>query len=158
MRIVSAAVAGLVLLASSPGHAQQLDSLAIVQRTQALSRLADGQRVRIRAGGIGWVDGRVVSRSPMLVTVRSESSTVEVPAARIDSLWTHGTRAGKGALIGGAVGALSFGAIAAMICPRECDASSGTAAVGAGAFGAVLGGAVGAVIGAIVPHWRLRIP
>src|SRR2546427_5897633 len=76
----------------------------------------------------------------------------------VDSLWVRSAHAGRGALVGGATLGIGFGALAASVCPRECDISSGTAFVRGGLVGVVLGGAIGALVGLAVPSWHLRLP
>ncbi|HYT05557.1 MAG TPA: hypothetical protein VEM13_11840 [Gemmatimonadales bacterium] len=157
---LSASVAGLVIVASPSARAQQLDTLSAAQRAGwALARLGVGQRVRVHGSGVGRVEGWVVSSSSALVTLHTDGSSIEVPAPGVDSLWVRGgTHAGTGALIGGVVGGLSLGAFGAMICPGECDISSGAALVRGGVVGAVIGSAFGALIGVAFPKWQLRVP
>lgn len=152
---------GLLALAVAPARAQEPDTLSAAQRAgAALARLGAGQRVRIVGGEVGFVDGSVVSSSTSLVTLRLDSSTITVPAPRIDSLWVkHGTHAGTGALIGAVVGGVVVGAAFSHICERGsvCDNQTEATAFAALA-GAVPGGLLGALIGLAVPKWQLRLP
>jgi hypothetical protein len=158
-------VAGLVTIASA--LAQAPDTLGAQQRTGfALERLRVGQWVRIRTSGAGFVQGWI-SNSPNVVTLRTaDGSTIAVPASSVDALWVkHGTHAGTGALIGGAVSGIGLGALAVAATadanargaePCPCD-EGGVFAVSlfvGGAGGAV----VGALIGAASPKWQLRVP
>jgi len=152
-------VAWLVATASSVACAQQSDTSPPGTRAaRALAGLESGQHVRIRTNADGLVEGRVLSTSEGFVTIRSAGSATKIPAASVDSLWVRSAHAGRGALVGGATLGLGFGALAASVCPRECDISSGTAFVRGGLVGVVLGGAIGALVGLIVPSWRLRLP
>jgi hypothetical protein len=163
-------VAGLVTIASALAQAQEPDTLTAPQRTGfALERLGGGQWVRIRASGVGLVEGSVVSDSPNLVRLRTaDGSTLEVPAPGVDSLWVRGgSHAGTGALIGGAVVGIGFGVLAQGFsgieggCNDAWSVSHG-ATCGAGPFflGFLVGGASGALVGALIgapfPRWQQR--
>ncbi len=167
---VAVSVAGLAALASQPARAQQSDTLSAAQRTGfALARLEVGHRVRIRASGVGLVEG-VVSSSPNLVTLRTaDGSRIEVPAPGVDSLWVlGGSHAGKGALIGGAVVGIGLGVVAQGFSnyeggcndPRSYWVETHHGTCGARPFfeGLLLGGAAGALIGALIgapfPKWQ----
>jgi hypothetical protein len=157
-------VAGLVTIASALAQAQGPDTLSAAQRAGvALARLGGGQRVRIRARGVGLVEGRVVTSSPSLVALRTDGSKIEVPATGLDSLWVRGGgHAGKGALIGAGVVGLALGAVT--VTSTEFCGTTGVRC-GPGArfaqgllLGGALGSAIGALIGALVPKWQLRVP
>ena len=166
-------VIGALTIGSQPARAQQSDTLSPAQRAGlALARLGGGQRVRIRASGVGLVEGRVVSSWPNLLTLRTaDGSTIEVPAPGVDSLWVRGgSHAGKGALIGGAVVGIGLGVVAQGLSHWEggCNDSLSTwvalhhGTCGARPFfeGLLLGGAAGALIGALIgapfPKWQQR--
>ena len=152
-------VAWLVAMASSVACAQQSDtSSASTRAAGAVAGLESGQHVRIRTNGDGLVEGQVLSTSESFVTIRSAGSATKISAASVDSLWVRSAHAGRGALVGGATLGLGFGALAASVCPGECDISSGTAFVRGGLVGVALGGAIGALVGLAVPSWRLRLP
>jgi hypothetical protein len=164
---VAVSVAGLVTVASPRAQAQGSDTLSAAQRVGlALARLGAGQRVRIRARGVGLVYGWVVSSSPSLVTLRTDGSQIEVPAPGVDSLWgLGGSHAGEGALIGAAVGGAAGAASAYVIgggigsTRGPCDGSCGAGAVLVGGLLGAAGGAlIGALFGAAVPRWQLRVP
>jgi hypothetical protein len=131
------------------------------QRTGvALARLQVGQRVRIRTGGDGLVEGWI-SNSPHRVALRTaDGSTIEVPAPGIDSLWVRGTHARTGALIGSTVAGIGLGAFLAYHVNRNNPYNArNTVAGGLGLAGGGGGGAlVGALIGAASPKWQLRVP
>ena len=155
------AVVGLVTVASPLARAQEPDTLSPAQRAGlALARLGAGQHVRIRASGGGLVEGWVVSSSPNLVTLRTDGSRIEVPAPGVDSLWVRRGSAGRGALIGGAVGGIGLALVGAASCHggRANEAPPGVCV----AYGLVVGGAGGALVGALIgtafPKWRLRVP
>jgi len=156
---LAVAVAWLVAMASSVVRAQQPDtSLPSNHVARALPGLERGQRVRIRVNGDGLKEGVVLGSSERLVTIRRAGAATAIPAAGVDSLWVRGTHAGRGALIGGAVLGLGFGALGATVCPSECDVSSATGFERGGLIGFVLGGAIGAIVGLTVHSWRLRVP
>ena len=155
-------VIGALTIGSQPARAQQSDTLSPAQRAGlALARLGGGQRVRIRASGVGLVEGRVVSSWPNLLTLRTaDGSTIEVPAPGVDSLWVRSTRAGKGALIGGAVAGIGLAVFLASHANQDNPYNARNTA--AGALGLVGGGAFGALVGATIgagsPKWELRVP
>jgi hypothetical protein len=152
---------GLLTVAVAPARAQEPDTLSAAQRAgAALARLGAGQRVRIVGSEVGFVFGSVLSASPTFVTLRTDSATIEVPARRVDSLWVReGTHAGRGALIGGAVGAAFLGAVFSGLCqPREGCTNRGVAILAGAVVGAVPGSLLGALIGLAVPKWQRRIP
>ena len=152
-------VAWLVATASSVACAQQSDtSPPRTRAARALAGLESGQHVRIRTNPDGLVEGRVLSTSESFVTIHSAGSATKIPTESVDSLWVRSAHAGRGALVGSATLGLGFGALAASVCPRECDISSGTAFVRGGVVGVALGGAIGALVGLAVPSWRLRLP
>jgi len=150
---VALSVVGLVTIASPRAQAQEAETLSAAQRAGlALARLGGGQRVRIRAGGDGFVQGWI-SNSPNLVTLRTaDRSTIEVPAPGVDSLWVRGTHARTGALVGGVAG-LGLGAF--LVTNSNPYTARNTVAGGLGLVG---GGVIGALIGAAVPRWQLRVP
>lgn len=163
MRVVSLAnsVAGLVTLTLAVAQAQERDTLGPAQRVGlALARLGAGQRVRVRARPVGFVDGWVVSSSPNLVTIRTQAgSQIEVPAPGVDSLWArHGSHAGTGALIGGAVAGVGLGAVAVGLSGLGERGTDPAAFVPGFLIGGVGGVLIGALIGGTVPKWELRVP
>src|SRR5260370_30421192 len=113
---VAMSVAGLATIASPRAQAQGLDTLCAAQRAGlALARLGAGQRVRIRAKGVGLVYAWVVSSSPPLVTLSTDGSRIEVAAPAVDSLWgLGGSHAGEGARIGAGVGGVA-GAVSGFV-------------------------------------------
>lgn len=156
---VAVSVAGLVTIASLRARAQEPDTLTPAQRAGlALARLGGGQRVRIRASGVGLVEGWVVSSSPNLVTLRADGSRIEVPASGVDSLWVRGRSAGTGALIGGAVtGGLAL-VVASGPPGNDCVLCTPGDVAGFVVVAGATGALVGALIGAVVPRWHLRVP
>src|SRR3989475_5479100 len=157
--LLAVLVAWLVATVSSVACAQQSDTSPPGTRAaRVLAGLESGQHVRIRTNAEGLVEGRVLSTSESFVTIRSAGSATKIPAASVDSLWTRSTHAGRGALVGGATLGLGFGALAASVCPRECDISSGTAFVRGGLVGVALGGVIGGLVGLAGPSWRRRVP
>jgi hypothetical protein len=156
---VAVSVAGLVTIASLCARAQEPDTLSAAQRAGlALARLGDGQWVRLRGSRVGLIEGSVVSSSPTLVTLRTDGLRVEVPAPGVDSLWVLGSHAGSGALIGGAVGGIGLGVLAAAVANSFNCKSCTSDVAEVRLVGAAGGALIGALIGAAVPKWRLRVP
>jgi hypothetical protein len=153
----------LVSLLAPPGFAQQVSSLTAAERAGiALARLGAHQRVRIRVEGEGLVEGSVELASLSLVVLRVDGSSKRVPAAAVDSLWVHSTHWRRGALVGGAIGGIGLGAIAAALVHGTCESASGCNDVGGFFVGLLLGGFAGGVTGGLVggafPTWQLRVP
>lgn len=154
-------VAGLFAVTVGAAGAQEPDTTSAGARAAtALVRLGLGERVRIVSSGVGFAEGAVLSRSATFVTLRTARSTIEIPAARVDSLWVRqGTYAGRGALIGGVAGAVFFGTVFGGLCQREEGCTNkGVAILVGGLAGAVPGGLLGALIGVAFPKWQLRVP
>ncbi len=157
------AVVGLVTVASPLARAQEPDTLSPAQRAGvALARLGARQRVRIVTRDSEFVEGSVMAASPNLLRLRTDGTLMDLPASRVDSLWVRsGSHAGRGALIGGALGGIGMAALAAAtttsssVCFR-CNA--GTFLAPAVVVGVAGGALVGALIGAAVPKWQLRVP
>jgi hypothetical protein len=161
-------VVGLATLASPLARAQEPDTLTAAQRASlALARLGGNTLVRLHATGRGRVSGSVVSSSANLLTVRTtlgpDGSTVNIPAAAVDSLWVKsGDHAGSGALVGGALGGLGLGVAATVATSGAHGPCDGGCGVGPFLLGLVGGGAVGALVGALVgsgvTEWQLWVP
>ncbi|OLD95407.1 MAG: hypothetical protein DMD31_14330 [Gemmatimonadetes bacterium] len=157
------ATLSLVSLLVSPGFAQQVSSLTAAERAGiALARLGARQRVRIRVEGERLIEGSVELASPSLVVLRVDGSPERIPATAVDSLWVHATHWRRGALIGGAIGGIGLGAIAAALVHATCESASGCNDVG-GFFvgflmGGVAGGVTGGLVGAAFPTWQRRVP
>jgi len=148
------ATLSLVSLLVSPGFAQQVSSLTAAERAGiALARLGARQRVRIRVEGERLIEGSVELASPSLVVLRVDGSPERIPATAVDSLWVHATHWRRGALIGGAIGGIGLGAIAAALVHATCESASGCNDVGG-----VAGGVTGGLVGAAFPTWQRRVP
>ena len=152
-------VAGLCAIGNAVACSQQVDTLNPSRPApETLARLRRGQRVRIRIDGDGLLEGRVVQHSLRFLSISYAGTSNDIPAARMDSLWVRGTRAGRGALIGATALGIYFGALGGSVCPGECNVSSTTGLVRGGIVGIIIGGSLGALIGTAVPHWQLRFP
>ena len=98
--------------------------------------------MRIRAKGVGLVDGWVLSSSPSLVTLRAETSSIEVAAVAVDSLWEpEGSHGGAGAGIGATVGGAA-GAVAGLVIGNGIGATRGPCDGSCGAGPVLFGGAL----------------
>jgi hypothetical protein len=158
-------VVGLVGFASPLARAQGSDTLTVAQRAgAALARLGAGQHVRLWQKRVYFERrGEVVNSSAKLLTLRTDGSSIEVPASDVDSLWVrYGDHAGKGALIGAVVAGLAMGAFFVALSQANCEGQQSCSGPGAFALGLVLGGAmgggVGALIGAVTPRWQQQVP
>ena len=154
---------GLLAVLPAPACAQQVGVLTAAERAGiALAHLGARQRVRIRVEGVGLVDGSVEQTSSSAVVLRVDGSWRKVPAAAVDSLWVHSTHWRRGALIGGAIGGIGLGAVAAEVVHGTCESASGCNEVGGFFVGLLLGGVAGVVTGGLVggafPTWQLRVP
>lgn len=84
---VAALLAGLGTLASPLAQAQAPDTLNAAQRAGlALAHLGAGQRVQIVTRQRKWVDGFVVATSPNLLSLKTDGSVTDIPAASVDSV------------------------------------------------------------------------
>jgi len=156
-------ISGLVALWARPTCAQQVSALTTAERAGiALARLGARQRVRIRVEGVGLVEGSVEQASPSAVVLRVGGSSRQVPAGAVDSLWVHGTHGRRGALIGGAIGGIGLGAVAAALVHGTCESASGCNDVDGFVIGFLMGGVAGVVTGGLFggafPTWQLRVP
>lgn len=156
-------LAGLLALATAL-PAQKPDTLSAAQRAGlALARLGAGQRVRVHARGLGRAQGYIVSNSPNFLMLATDGSQIEIPAPSIDSLWVPGhSHAGRGAVMGGAIGGFTVAILVAGIHGQLC--AQGPCGSDLGAFlagfvyGAGGGAAIGAAVGLFVWEWQLRVP
>lgn len=130
---------------------------ASVHAQAAESTLAPGARLRVRQGDQSIIGTLVSLDSAGLVIATDKSDTVTAPRASITTVdISTGTKshAGKGALIGLGVGAVT-GVVVGLAASGSdnggfLDFSSGEWAVGVGLTGAVFGTGLGAIIGAFI--------
>jgi len=124
----------------------------------SLEHLRRGQAVRVRTQDGRQVEGQIVGLVQVPPSIElSDHLVSSIALASADSLWTRGSTAGSGALIGGGI----LGATSALVAYSICTQGSGepvcTGAVvlGAAAVGAVVGAGLGAAIGSYIVRWHL---
>jgi hypothetical protein len=119
--------------------------------------LEDSQWVRLAATGLGRREGQILERSDAGLLLSPASLPLRVPATSIDTLWTRGSSAKTGAIVGGIVGAC-LGVLAAYGTAETGETVGADFVIALGAGGAVGGGLLGALIGLAVPKWHRRYP
>lgn len=163
-------LAPLVLFAASAGEGSAQSVNTTVTDTTAIRGVIRSLRpqAEIRVRSKGTLTDGLLQRSPAdsLTIRRGGTAGTSVPISWIDSLWSRESRGGRGALIGGVLGAAFLGAlgsgvddvVGAFCDPDYCEKSGGSNA----ALGAVAGGLSGAVVGLIVgksmKRWKPRYP
>ena len=130
--------------------------------TAALGGVRPGNRIQVHTGGLGRVQGSLAALSGTSLSLDTPPANVSL--GRIDSIWVWQSRKGRGALLGGAVGAVLGGLLAVAVGsgPPFCGVDYGNCDPKALLFakGAVPGAAVGGMLGFAVAHsrWRLVVP
>jgi len=132
---------------------------------RAVAAIEPGSRLRITWDRGLSSEGTLLPASTVLgrLQLQTDTATIDVPYARIDSLWQQRSKAEDGAVLGGvagaAAGALVLLGFAELTCEAvTCGGPSGKAwAVFVGG-GAAVGTAVGALIGAEQSAWQLVVP
>jgi hypothetical protein len=146
-----------------PGQAivAPADTLSDARRMSAIAKLPPRATVRAYSDGV-LTEGKVTQtrRDTLWLSSRSALAT-GLPIQNIDSLWTGHHSAGKGALIGAAVGAAALGGLMLAYsgsCGSDCPDTATPYVVAALVVGGGGGGLLGGVIGAIMRHWERRYP
>ena len=136
---------------------------AIAPSSQLAAQIADptqfdslrGELVRLRGSDVGLASGRLITVTGDTLLVKVGPGEHRFPAQAIDSLWVGRRSTGRGAAVGGVVGATAAGIYGAVQC-HEAEVWPALCA----AVGAPLGALGGVVIGGLVGHrfvrWRLR--
>lgn len=141
------------------------------RRSAVLRSLRPGQRVRVGLPGAARVEGDVLRLQGDTLLFRPDGRAGAsrggdgfrpVSPEALERLWTRTRSVGRGALIGGAAGALpgavfghELGEFACAETGEDCGLEG--ALLGGAIFGA--GGALlGAGVGALIPRWSLKFP
>jgi len=150
----SALVTATWFLLSSSVSAQSVDSVLV-------RPLGRHSLVRLAAEG-ARTTGRLMSLGGGTATLETETGRRVIDLSGVDTVWVRGRATAKGAIIGGAVGAVMLGTFAALALDDNCDSSSCTSAAEGGLAGGLVGAATGALlgagIGALIPKWKRRYP
>ena len=152
----------LVLLLLAPRAVRAQDSVP-----SAASVLQPGvarrQLVRLTVEQVR-VMGRLTGLTATQVALGTDAGVRPIDLSAIDTVWVPQSSAGRGALIGGLVGALALGVLGSVAVSDFCsnqscngDGALTGAAVG-GAVGFAGGALVGALFGALSPRWKQRFP
>lgn len=160
----------IAILMPTMAAAQEDDELAEVQRSraieQAVAGIEPGSRLRVTGNRGLSIDGELLPElSVGRLRLLADTATIDIPYARIDSLWRHRSKARDGAVIGGAAGAAAGALLLVGYAELTCEAASGSCggpsaeawAVFAGA-GAALGSLVGALVGSEHDDWTPVFP
>jgi hypothetical protein len=131
-----------------------------------LGGLEPGDKVRLELLDMSSVEGELVGAHRDTLVLVTDRGEPRVPVSSIRQLWVGGRSvkpyARSGAILGAALGGLSFGLLAPALAAigDNGDAFTGTDEAAAillgGALGGLSVGSAGAVIGAAVPRWNLR--
>lgn len=137
------------------------------RRSAVLRSLRPGQSVRLGLAGGERVEGDVLRLADDgLVLDRAAAGGGRdprpIPPEAMERLWTRSSSWGRGALVGGAAGAVPGAIFGHELGQFACAETSDDC----GLEGALLGGALlgaggallGAGVGALIPHWSLRFP
>jgi len=137
-------------------------------RLTLFAGVAPGDRILIEAGEMGKIEGQLEGILRDTLFLATAAGRAQVPFSSVDRLWVEGRSTWKyargGALLGGILGGVVFGAFAPLINSQD-DSGTGepfTASdeVGAILLGGLLGGlavgGAGAIVGTAVPTWYLR--
>lgn len=134
------------------------------QESRRIPRLADGTRVRLTTQGTRY-QGRLLGTEGSDLLLAQDAGTRRVPLAAVDTLWRRTSRAKRGAVIGGAIGAVATSAFFIWLVDTFCETDSATChrdMVKVGLFGIGVGGAggalVGAGVGALAGGWQREVP
>lgn len=152
----------LVMVGSLGGQSVQDRQLGVTRDaalTQAVRQLERRARVRVSAGAT-VTQGEIIGYTNDGVTVETRAgSSTPIPINTIDEMWTRRDYTGRGAAIGGGVGAVAMGTLTHAFVTGMCERATGceSEAIGAALLGAVVGGAggslVGSVVGALTRRW-----
>lgn len=115
----------------------------------ALQQVGAGKLVRVSADG-RRVQGRIAAIEGDNLVLSVDDTRRPIVIAEIDSLWRRRGAYGKGALVGGVVGAAAFTGFLHFVVSIACESSDGCRddRRRAWGYGLVLGGAGGALLGA----------
>lgn len=128
------------------------------ERQTAFESLADSQWVRLAVPDVGRHEGRLLERSSDSVVLSAETELLRVPATTIDTLWTRGTAAKTGAIVGALTG-LALGVVAGATCNEWAeDCPTDTAMLALGGIGLGGGALLGGLFGFAIPKWHRQYP
>jgi hypothetical protein len=150
--------------------AQEAGELTAEQRSRAVGRaVADiepGSRLRVMGARGLLREGELLPEiSVGRLRLLADTAAIDIPYARIDSLWHGRSKAGDGAVIGGAAGAaagalllLGYGELTCEAVTGGCGGPSTRGWVVFVGGGIAVGAAVGAIAGSEHDEWALVFP
>ncbi len=151
---------GLAVSGTGEGHAQMAAGPDSAARA-AVARIDEGRQVRLQMRpDARLLAGRIVSRDASSLLL-ADGDTAVIAYGDLERVWVRGHHAGRGALIGGALGLAAGAAFGYMIGEAFCYEGPGCtpeAMLYFGGIGGAGGAAVGALIGLLVPDWKSRFP
>jgi hypothetical protein len=157
---------GLVTLAlflssavsSSDAQSDTTSSRSDPELEKALENVAKGKKIRVGLSSGEEVKGKYGGILGSDLTLSDDGRTDTYPLLRVTSVERKGKSAGKGFLIGAAIG-VGIGILGAIVVDgaNEADSQPGTFIVVPLAVGAV-GGGIGAAIGAFLTKWSPVYP
>jgi len=161
-RLVAAiTVCTLVPMLAAAQQPAPADSAAAA-RERAVTLLAPGAHVRVQLRGGGRASGSLLSvRRDSLVLGPPEAPRA-VALADVERLWERKHASVAGAIVVGAIGAVSAGGtlylIWSIICWNGCHPGAGTMGLIGAVAGGLGGAAIGGALGTLIPTWRRRFP
>ena len=168
-RIASALAIAWVAVCATPADtpAQEAGDVDAGQRRvrDLVSAMEMGAPLRVRWDSTNLKTGDLLPPSGDLLRLEVDDLPVDVPFASVDSLWVRRNRTGRGAVLGGFIGA-GLGALATWgineaICDSptgDCEAPPTTTWALTTGGGLVVGGLLGAAIGAGTVRWEVVFP
>ena len=142
----------LAMVGSLGGQSVQNGQLGVTRDaalSQAVRQLGPRARVRVSAGA-KVTEGELIGRTYDGVTIETRAgASMPIPINTIDGMWMRRNYIGRGAAIGGGLGAAAFGALGHAFVTGMCDRTTGcgSEAMGATLLGALVGAAGGVVVG-----------
>ncbi len=160
----------LVALTGAEGGAPRTMDLTLVRRSDCgapvevgLATPASGSTIRVHTA-LARTSGRLERLGMQSVALRQGDSVREVALAEIIRVDRRRRSAGRGAMIGGAIGAAAFTGFLHLIIAAFCESGQGCRddRNRAWGYGIVLGGAAGGLLGAgvgsLIPRWERVTP
>jgi hypothetical protein len=151
--------------AASGQDARVGDADELTTAADVLRNIEPGTHLRIALRPRGHIEGAFLRSTSGVVRLRSLDHAVDVAVARIDSLWSKRSRTGRGAIVGGAIGAVTGVMITWRVSNALCDSTSGGCdpapthtwllMIGGGGL---VGSGIGLVLGAKSSRWELEFP
>lgn len=141
-----------ILFVPSTALAQEAER-PVARVSSAIFGVPVGATVRVSTLRRGRAEGEFLALDAAAVTLAVRGTSLRVPLAELDTLWTRHRSTGRGILLGAVVSAVALSILA---CQPSCDESG---VLYPGLFITPLPGiVVGAVVGSRSIRWKRRYP